>query len=190
MPASWVRLGAAISYIWRRLSESVALKLQQRARWAAPLQICRSRRSRGRWLGTTPPPGLLKEMRTQPMDTPPWFLDQVAHAGREHLDPAYVPTYDEKAGTDPAEDLALLRAQGLNETRTLVDLGAGTGTFALAAAPFCRRVVAVDVSPVMINRLREKAAQQGVENIECVQAGFLTYAHQGAPADFVYSRHA
>lgn len=124
------------------------------------------------------------------MDTPHWFLDEVAHAGREHLDPTYAPTYDDKAGTDPGEDLALLRAQGLHETHTLVDLGAGTGTFALAAAPFCRRVVAVDVSPVMLNRLREKAARQGVENIECVQAGFLTYAHQGPPADFVYSRHA
>jgi ubiquinone/menaquinone biosynthesis C-methylase UbiE len=124
------------------------------------------------------------------MDTPPWFLDEVAHAGREHLDPTYVPTYDDKAGTDPAEDLALLRAQGLNATHTLVDLGAGTGTFALAAARLCRRVIAVDVSPVMLQRLREKAARLGAGNIECVQAGFLTYAHQGAPADFVYSRHA
>jgi len=24
------------------------------------------------------------------MDTPAWFLDEVAHAGDEHLDPAYV----------------------------------------------------------------------------------------------------
>jgi ubiquinone/menaquinone biosynthesis C-methylase UbiE len=124
------------------------------------------------------------------MDTPSWFLDELAHAGREHLDPSYVPTYDEKAGTDPAEDLALLRAQGLSAGDTLVDLGAGTGTFALAAAPFCQRVVAVDVSPVMLNRLREKAAARRVANIECVQAGFLSYRHQGAPADFVYSRHA
>ena len=124
------------------------------------------------------------------MDTPPWFLDEVAHAGREQLDPIYVPTYDDKAGTDPAADLALLRTQGLNATHTLVDLGAGTGSFALAAAPLCRRVIAVDVSPVMLNRMRAKAARQGVENIACVQAGFLSYAHDGAAADFVYSRHA
>ena len=26
------------------------------------------------------------------MDRPPWFLDEVAHAGDEHLDPAYVAT--------------------------------------------------------------------------------------------------
>src|SRR5437660_1379819 len=68
-----------------------------------------------------------------------------------------------------------------------------TGRLLLQSAvfgPVRRRVVAVDVSPVMLERLRAKAARQGVENIECVQAGFLTYVHQGAPADFVYSRHA
>jgi ubiquinone/menaquinone biosynthesis C-methylase UbiE len=86
--------------------------------------------------------------------------------------------------------VALLRELGLNETHTLVDLGAGTGALALAAAPLCRRVIAVDVSPVMLSRLREKAARGGIENITCVQQGFLTYAHQGDPADFVYSRHA
>ncbi|HYN87104.1 MAG TPA: class I SAM-dependent methyltransferase [Ardenticatenaceae bacterium] len=124
------------------------------------------------------------------MDTPDWLPDELRHAGHEHLDPTYVLGYDDKAGTNPADDLALLRELGLNETHTLVDLGAGTGALALAAAPHCRRVVAVDVSPVMLTFLREKAARQEVGNLECVRAGFLTYQHQGDPADFVYSRHA
>ena len=124
------------------------------------------------------------------MTTPSWFLDELAHAGPEHLDPGYVLGYDRKAGTDPADDLAILRALGLNETDTLVDLGAGTGVLALAAAPFCQRVIAVDVSPVMLAQLSQNAAHAGIENIECVQSGLLTYKHEGALADFVYSRHA
>ena len=124
------------------------------------------------------------------MTTPNWFLDELVHAGDEHLDSTYVPGYDHKAGTDPADDLAVLRELGLNATHTLVDLGAGTGTFALAAAAFCRRVIAVDVSPVMLGLLRQKAAQTGIGNIEFVQRGFLSYEHHGDPADFVYSRHA
>ncbi len=68
------------------------------------------------------------------MDRPPWFLDEVAHAGDEHLDPAYVATYNDKAHVDPTEDLALLRTLGLNKRSVLVDLGAGSGAFALAAA--------------------------------------------------------
>lgn len=124
------------------------------------------------------------------MATPNWFLDELSHAGEEHLDTNYVPMYDRKAGTDPAAEVAMLREHGLNETHTLVDLGAGTGTFALAVAPFCRYVVAVDVSPVMLAHLRDKAAESEIKNIECVQQGFLSYEHHGEPADFVYSRHA
>ena len=124
------------------------------------------------------------------MGTPRWFPDELAHAGEEHLDGAYVAGYDAKAAVDPSEDVALVRGLGLDETGTLVDLGAGTGTFALAIAPFCRRVVAVDVSPVMLDRLRQRADRLGLGNVECVRAGFLSYVHRGEPADVVYSRHA
>lgn len=119
-----------------------------------------------------------------------WILDEVAHAGGEHLDPEYVLTYDQKAATDPEQDIARLRALGLNETHTLVDFGAGTGTLALAAAPFCRRVIAVDVSSAMLRSLEQKAHQLGIGNVEVVLGGFLSYEHHGDPADFVYSRHA
>jgi ubiquinone/menaquinone biosynthesis C-methylase UbiE len=86
--------------------------------------------------------------------------------------------------------LALLQHLNLNQSHTLVDLGAGTGTFALAAAGLCRRVVAVDVSRDMLAVLREKLERSGIANVESVQGGFLSYNHHGEPADFVYSRHA
>ena len=124
------------------------------------------------------------------MTTPSWYLDEVAHAGPEHLDDAYVATYDHKAGVEWAAEVARLRRLGLDETRTLVDLGAGTGGLAQAAAPLSRRVVAVDVSSAMLAILRDRADQLGLRNLECVHAGLLTYNHDGALADFVYSRHA
>jgi ubiquinone/menaquinone biosynthesis C-methylase UbiE len=124
------------------------------------------------------------------MAQPIWLLDELAHAGEEHLDPAYAPVYDRKAGSDPTADLARLRALGLGAAHTLVDLGAGTGALALAAAPLCRRVVAADVSAVMLEQMRQQAARRQLSNVEVVQQGFLTYTHQGEPADFVYSRHA
>jgi ubiquinone/menaquinone biosynthesis C-methylase UbiE len=124
------------------------------------------------------------------MEAPCWLLDEFAHAGDEHLDPEYVLGYDRKASADPTEDVALLRDLGLNETHTMVDLGTGTGTLALAAAPLCRRVVAVDVSGAMLTILKEKTERLGIKNIEYVQGGFLTYEHRGEPADFVNSRNA
>jgi len=124
------------------------------------------------------------------MANPAWYLDEFAHAGPEHLDEAYVEGYDRKAGTDWDAEVAELRDLGLDETNTLVDLGAETGGLALAAAPFCRRVVAVDVSPAMFAIIRDRAARQGLRNVEVVQAGLLSYEHEEEPADFVYSRHA
>lgn len=124
------------------------------------------------------------------MATPRWYLDELAHAGGEHLDCAYVAGYDRKAGTDWAAETALLRDLGLDKAHTLVDLGAGTGALALAAASLCRRVVAVDVSPAMLATLRDHAARSVLRNVEGVQAGLLTYEHRGEPADFVYSRNA
>jgi ubiquinone/menaquinone biosynthesis C-methylase UbiE len=132
---------------------------------------------------------LQREMK-QRMVSPNWFLNESLHAGNEHLDANYVLRYDRKAGTDPNDDVNLLRDLGLNGTHTLIDFGAGTGTFAMAVAPFCSRVVAIDVSPVMLKIVRQKAAQSGIVNIECLQKGFLSYEHKGDLADFVYSRHA
>ncbi|HKX16761.1 MAG TPA: class I SAM-dependent methyltransferase [bacterium] len=119
-----------------------------------------------------------------------WQFDEMVHAGPEHLDAAYVDAYDRKAGYDPARDVAHLQKVGLNRDSTLVDLGSGTGALALAAAPFCRRVVAVDVSAPMVRTLEARTREWGIANVECVRAGFLTYEHHSGPADVVCSRHA
>ena len=124
------------------------------------------------------------------MQRPGWFPDELAYAGAEHLDPAYVTGYDRKAATDHTEDLAVLRGLGLHERNVVVDLGAGTGTFALAVAPLCGRVVAVDVSPAMLASLRARVEQLGLTNVEVVHGGFLSYEHYGDPPDIVYSRNA
>ena len=124
------------------------------------------------------------------MTTPPWYPDELAHAGEEHLDATYIRGYDRKAGFDPAADIELLEQLGLDGTQTVVDLGAGTGVFAMAVAPRCRRVIAVDVSAGMLAYLREETGRRGMTNIEPVRAGFLSYRHRGALVDIVYSRNA
>jgi ubiquinone/menaquinone biosynthesis C-methylase UbiE len=117
-------------------------------------------------------------------------LDEIALAGREHLDATYVAGYDRKAGFDPSSDIELLRAHGLGADSTLVDFGAGTGELALAAAAHCRQVLAIDVSPAMLEAMQAKFAAHRVENIKCIEAGFLSYEHDGEPVDVVYTRNA
>jgi ubiquinone/menaquinone biosynthesis C-methylase UbiE len=123
-----------------------------------------------------------------------WVIDELAYAGPEHLDAGFVAGFERKQGPALAAaaeaDVALLRGCGVGAGATVVDLGAGTGRFALTAAPHVGRVVAVDVSPAMLEHIRGAAAGAGAANVECVRAGFLGYAHEGPPADAVHSRHA
>jgi len=119
-----------------------------------------------------------------------WWLDEAASAGRENLDPVHVARYDDKEDAGAAAEVDLLVEVGLRRDGTIVDLGAGTGQLAVTVAPVCARVVAADVSPVMLAQLRAKVAAAGATNVDVVQAGFLSYEHEGAPADVVYTRWA
>jgi ubiquinone/menaquinone biosynthesis C-methylase UbiE len=119
-----------------------------------------------------------------------WWLDEQVHAGREHLDAGYVAGYDRKAGFDPTEDVEALQRHGLGPDSLVVDLGAGTGTFALSVAPLCREVVAVDVSGAMTAALRARVGDLGLDNVSVVDAGFLSYVHDREPADVVFTRNA
>jgi ubiquinone/menaquinone biosynthesis C-methylase UbiE len=123
--------------------------------------------------------------------TDAWIIDELAYAGPEHLDTEFVAGYDRKQGNpDPEQELAAFAAHGLGPESVLVDLGAGTGQFALPAARRFGQVTAVDISPVMVRQLTERAAAAGLANLHVVRAGFLSYEHQGPLADGVYTRHA
>jgi SAM-dependent methyltransferase len=130
-----------------------------------------------------------------------WMLDEVAHAGPEHLDAGFIAVFDRKQGyPDPTADIAVFESHGLDDTSTIIDLGAGTGQFALPAARRFGRVIAVDVSPAMLAALRAKANaplpssrtaedEAGPPRLQCVRGGFLSFS-PAEPADGVYTRNA
>jgi SAM-dependent methyltransferase len=120
-----------------------------------------------------------------------WLLDELAHAGPEHLDPGFVAGFDRKQGhPDPESDIALLLTHGLSQDSVVVDIGAGTGQFAVPAARRFGRVIAAEISPAMRDVLRARAGAEGLASLECARGGFLSYEHTGAPADAVFTRHA
>jgi SAM-dependent methyltransferase len=121
---------------------------------------------------------------------PSWFPDELATAGRENLDPAHVARYDGKMDAEADAEVALLSRVGLGAASTVIEFGPGTGQFTIAVAPHCAKVVAVDISPPMLEHLRGKLGALGLRNVELVRGGFLSYAHQAEPVDFVYSRFA
>src|SRR5262249_31743930 len=111
-----------------------------------------------------------------------WWPDEVAHAGAEHLDPEYVAAFDRKSPTDWSETVESLPRLGVGLTSTVVDFGAGTGTFALALQPYVGRVIAVDASPAMVALMRARG-------IEAVEGGFLSYEHEDEQGHLGHSRH-
>ena len=96
-------------------------------------------------------------------DPPAWFIDELAHAGRENLDEGHAARYDAKEDAGAGSEVALLEGLGLGPDSVLLEFGAGTGQFTVEAAKRCRRVIAVDVSPVMLTRLEEKIEALGLE---------------------------
>ena len=92
----------------------------------------------------------------------------VPDALRQYWD-ADAPTYDdwpEHGAWTPGEKAAwastLARSMDTPRARVL-DVGAGTGFLSLAAAQLGCQVTALDISPAMLQRLRESAARENLE---------------------------
>ena len=81
----------------------------------------------------------------------------------------------------------IVAALGLDNSATVLDMGCGTGAFAIHAAPHYRKVYAVDIARAMLGRARRKAKKAGLTNIEFQRGGFLTYEHTDRPVDGVVS---
>jgi len=122
-----------------------------------------------------------------------WQWNEFAGIGGKHNDAATAERYDEfhKGFRDiDADNAATLARLNPQPGQSLLDLGAGTGLFTLAAAKQYAKVYAVDISEPMLAKAREKAQKAGLSNIEYRQGGFLSYEHQGDPVDVVVSQMA
>jgi cyclopropane fatty-acyl-phospholipid synthase-like methyltransferase len=124
------------------------------------------------------------------MSLPAWQFDETTPAGVDYRDPACAADYDLHHGRFrdiEGEVRTIAGALRLGPDDVLLDLGAGTGLLAIPLARACRHVHAVDVSPVMLARLEEKAQAAGVTNLSTSVGGFLSYQHAGPPADALLS---
>lgn len=72
----------------------------------------------------------------------------------------------------------------------VVDLGAGTGLLALALAPRVQELMAVDISERMLERLDDRAAADGVHNVEPLVADLRRLPLEDECATLVVSNYA
>ncbi len=117
-----------------------------------------------------------------------WTFDEFKQIGVDFADPEQVKTYDARQQTNIAREKQLVDRLGITADDTVIEFGPGTGAFALAAAATGAHVIAVDISKAMLDYGRSKAV--GLTNIEFVHGGFLSYKHEGQPANFVVTKFA
>jgi putative AdoMet-dependent methyltransferase len=125
------------------------------------------------------------------MIIPNWQYNEAEHPGADF--DAMAEIYDrnmQKFRDVQGEIREVLAFLDLRPDQTVLEIGTGTGEFALAAAGHCAKVYAVDLSAGMLRYAEKKAGSQGVNNVEFLQCGFLTYEHQGAPLDAIVTQIA
>lgn len=124
--------------------------------------------------------------------TSSWRYDEFRQVGTDFTDPTVVAAYDQNQQASTVEAAqALIMRLGIGAHDRVVDLGCGTGTFAIQAALTGAVVDAVDVSQTMLNYARQKAVAAGAaDGIQFHHSGFLSYEHTGKSADFVVTQAA
>jgi len=122
---------------------------------------------------------------------PTWHYNDLQQVGVDFEDPAQVAAFDRnQTSSTVAAERSLVAQLGIARGNVVIDLGAGTGTFAIQAALAGADVYAVDVSQAMLAYARQKANNANAGNIQFHHAGFLTYEHQANSADFVVTKAA
>ena len=125
------------------------------------------------------------------MPAPAWQYHEPDHPGANF--DALAEIYDrnmQKFRDVQGEIVEILDFLDLQPDQSVLEMGTGTGEFALAAARHCHGVYAVDLSAGMLRYAEKKAQARGVTNVEFRQGGFLTYRHEGEPLDGIVSQIA
>lgn len=124
------------------------------------------------------------------MTIPQWQYHEPNHPGAD-LD-ALAEIYDrnmQKYRDIQGEIQEILDFLDLQREQIVLEIGTGTGEFALAAASHCAKVYAVDLSAGMLKYALKKAESRGIGNVEFIQAGFLTYSSP-VPVDAIVTQIA
>lgn len=107
-----------------------------------------------------------------------WYYDEFKQVGVNYADIEEVQAYDlrmQKLRNIKQECEYIRGLLNIKSSDCILEIGTGTGELALDFSAYCRKVIAVDVSPTMIELAQEKAKSRNKINVLFQKAGFLTY---------------
>ncbi len=122
-----------------------------------------------------------------------WQYDELQQVGVDYGNYDEVARYDarmKKLRDIKTEINNLIQATSPTPDSIILEIGTGTGEFAVAIVEESQKLFAVDVSPVMLEYAKKKAEDRKIENIEFHHAGFLTYNGSSEQFDIIYTRLA
>lgn len=126
-------------------------------------------------------------------------VERIRVADGHHLDARLEAEWDERAAvwdevaeTKAFRDFgeAILRTAGVKRGETVIDLGCGTGLVALAAAELGARVIGVDASAEMLERLESGAHSRGIDGLSLVHGDMRRLPLPDGSVDVVVSCYA
>lgn len=121
----------------------------------------------------------------------PWHYNEYQQIGTDYQDVVTVQTYEEKMSQfrdfqQEAHDI--MSYIHLKADQTLLEIGTGTGHFAVEAARYCHQVYAIDVSQAMVDVVQGKIRSLNLANLSVSRAGFLDYEPPETSLDAVVSK--
>lgn len=122
-----------------------------------------------------------------------WQYNELQQTGVDYTSFEEVDRYDSrmhKLRDIKAEINSLIEFVSPTKESKILELGIGTGEFAIALSGLCQSILAVDVSRMMLDYASKKAKERKAENIEFCHAGFLTFDDSQGPFHIIFSQLA
>ncbi len=106
------------------------------------------------------------------------------HLIDENNDPVYDPKPLQDY-MDKWDGQSFIDNMELNENKSVLEIGVGTGRLALRVAPYCKEFCGIDISPKTIERAKDNLSASG--NVTLICDDFISHDFSGKRFDVIYS---
>lgn len=127
------------------------------------------------------------------LNFPEWQYNEFKQTGVDFDNPNEVDIYDNYMGCIrdiEEENSKIIKDLQVKEHFNIMELGTGTGEFALYASKFCKSIVAYDTSEEMLSHAKEKMQKTNINNVEFKYGSFLTFDDNNQEFDAVITQMA
>jgi len=124
-----------------------------------------------------------------------WIYNEYKHCGVDYSDGKLAENYDrqhqsfrnyEKEFNDMIDFLSLKDTNKLS----VIDMACGTGATIMFAKDKFKKVYGVDISSEMLRQAKNKLTNSEINNVELINAGFLSYEHKDEQVDLLITKAA